>query len=91
MKVYSEETHVNVGFGSDITIAELAQLIAQIVGFDGEITFDEAKPDGTPQKLLDSRRIQALGWLPKVPLAEGISRTYEWYLSSWDQHRRTEV
>ena len=69
----------NVGYGSDVTIRELAELVASVVGYDGTIEWDPTKPDGTPQKLLDSSRIFALGWKPTVDLAEGVKRTYEWY------------
>lgn len=69
----------NVGYGSDVTIRELAELVKSVVGYEGTIEWDPTKPDGTPQKLLDSSRIFALGWKPEVDLAEGVKRTYEWY------------
>jgi GDP-L-fucose synthase len=69
----------NVGYGSDVTIRELAELVASVVGYDGKIEWDHSKPDGTPQKLLDSSRMFALGWKPTVALDEGVRRTYEWY------------
>ncbi len=71
---------VNVGTGSDITIAELAHLIKDIVGFKGTITFDTSKPDGTPRKLLDISRIKKLGWKPTTPIEEGIKKTYAHYI-----------
>ncbi len=73
---------VNIGCGEDVTIRELAELICEIVGFDGELVFDPSKPDGTPRKLLDISRIKALGWSPAIPLREGIASTYRWYLDS---------
>ena len=71
-------SHVNVGCGQDVSIAELAKLIADICGFSGEIRFDASKPDGTPRKLLDISRIRALGWSPKIELREGLEQTYAW-------------
>lgn len=73
-------SHLNVGTGEDITIRELAHLIAHIVGFEGEFVFDTSKPDGTPRKLLDISRLKNLGWQAKIPLEEGIRNTYAWYL-----------
>lgn len=78
---YSEPGPINVGFGEDISIKELATIIAGVVGFTGEIRWDPSKPDGTPRKILDSGRIRALGWEPQVGLHEGIRRSYEWYLA----------
>jgi GDP-L-fucose synthase len=71
---------MNVGMGKDISIAGLAQLIGEVVGYQGEIGFDPVKPDGTPRKLLDVSRIHKLGWSPRIALREGITRTYQWYL-----------
>jgi len=68
----------NVGYGSDVTIRELAEMIARVVGFSGRLVFDASKPDGTPRKLLDSSRLQAHGWRPRLGLEEGIRRTLEW-------------
>ncbi|MBX5496047.1 MAG: NAD-dependent epimerase/dehydratase family protein, partial [Bryobacteraceae bacterium] len=82
VKVYSGEQHVNVGYGSDLTILELAHKIKSVVGFDGEIVFDRTKPDGTPRKLLDSSLITSLGWAPKIDLDRGLRSTYEWYLKN---------
>jgi GDP-L-fucose synthase len=70
---------INIGRGKDITIRELAELVKEIVGFGGGIVFDRSKPDGTLQKLLDTSRMDELGWKAKVTLREGIKRTYEWY------------
>ena len=79
---YNEPGPINVGFGKDISIKELAHIVAAVTGFDGEIRWDPTKPNGTPRKILDSGRIHALGWEPKVGLTEGIQRTYDWYLKS---------
>jgi GDP-L-fucose synthase len=76
---YDGEIPLNVGCGSDVSIKELAQTIARVVGFDGEIKWDTSKPDGTPQKLLDISRILETGWAPKIGLEAGIRSTYEWY------------
>jgi GDP-L-fucose synthase len=73
---------VNVGYGKDLTVLELAQLISKIVGFKGTIDFDRSKPDGTPRKLLDNRLIRELGWEPQIHLEEGIRLTYEDYLKN---------
>lgn len=80
MERYSGEDIVNVGAGKDIPIAELATLVAEVVGYKGEIRWDRTKPDGTPRKLLDCRRMTALGWTPRVLLQEGIGSTYRWYM-----------
>lgn len=75
-------SHINVGFGSDVTIAELAQTVATAVGYDGSITFDTSKPDGTPRKWMSSDRLHALGWRPTVSLAEGLRLAYQDFLHS---------
>ena len=82
LDVYDEDEHINVGVGDDVTIAELAALVADVVGYSGEVEWDAAKPDGTPRKLLDISRISALGWEPQIGLAEGIGSTYEMYRSA---------
>jgi GDP-L-fucose synthase len=82
MRVYSGDDHVNVGFGSDVTILELTKLVAGVVGFKGEIVLDPTKPDGTPRKLMDTGRIRALGWAPSITLGAGIESTYRWYLAN---------
>jgi GDP-L-fucose synthase len=79
---YSDEAHINVGSGSDITIFELAQLIARVVGFAGEIVRDPSKPDGTPRKLMSADRLAALGWRPRISLEAGLAATYRWFLSA---------
>jgi GDP-L-fucose synthase len=76
MKGYSAEAHVNVGFGEDLTILELAKTVADVVGFKGEIICDTSKPDGTPRKLMDSSRLRSMGWAPRTALREGISAVY---------------
>ncbi len=79
MNSYSNAEIINVGWGVDISIMNLAILIAEIVGFEGSIELDPSKPDGTPRKLLDTSRITALGWSPRISLCNGISSTYDWY------------
>lgn len=74
-------SHINVGYGSDVTIAELARLVAQTVGYQGEIGFDTSKPDGTQRKLMDSTRLRSLGWLPQVSLDTGLALAYRDFLS----------
>ena len=86
MNNYSEEGPINVGVGEDVTIHELAQLIGRIVGFKGDIRFDPTKPDGTPRKLLDVSRLNALGWKARTALEDGVRLTYEWYLSTMNAH-----
>lgn len=77
-------THLNVGSGKDISIAELASLIAKIVGYNGRIEHDTSKPDGTPRKLMDVSRINSLGWQYKTELEEGINKTYDWFLKNFN-------
>jgi len=89
MESYDEGEIVNVGTGQDITIAELAQLVADSTGFKGKLKFDTSKPDGTPRKLLDVSRLQGLGWRHKIGLAEGIRSTYEWFLNNLEYARMT--
>jgi GDP-L-fucose synthase len=79
MKTYSDENLVNIGVGEDVTIRELAEIIADVVGFKGSFAFDTSKPDGTPRKLLDVGRLNRLGWKAKTGLREGIAATYDWY------------
>lgn len=76
MKNYSGAQHVNVGSGEDISIIDLARLVMKVLGYDGEITTDPSKPDGTPRKLMDISKLAAMGWSPKVELEEGIRRAY---------------
>jgi GDP-L-fucose synthase len=86
MEKYSEEQFINVGYGSDITIRELAKMLKRIVGFRGDIVWDTSKPDGTPRKLLDSSRLFALGWKPTIDLETGIRTVYEEFLRKWPQY-----
>ena len=77
---YDDPALINVGFGDDVTIHELAETICEVVDFKGALTFDTTKPDGTPRKLMDSSRLRALGWQPAISLRDGIRTTYDWYL-----------
>ncbi len=79
---YSDAEHVNVGSEEEITIFELSQLVAEVVGFGGEIVRDASKPDGTPRKLMDGTKLRDMGWRPKVGLRDGIAATYQWYLAN---------
>ena len=79
LRNYDSPEIINIGTGTDLTIRELAELICEVVGFDGQLTWDASQPDGTPRKLLDISKIKSLGWEPTIPLREGIARTYEWY------------
>jgi GDP-L-fucose synthase len=79
---YDSPKMINVGWGQDITIRELAELICDVVGFEGELVFDDTKPDGTPRKLLDVSKLRSLGWEPSIPLERGIEQTYRWFLES---------
>jgi GDP-L-fucose synthase len=81
MTHYASGEHVNVGVGSDLTVLELAKLIAGVVGFTGEIVTDISKPDGTPRKLLDISKLNSLGWHPRIGLEQGLSSTYAWFVS----------
>ncbi|MGN5734310.1 GDP-L-fucose synthase family protein [Arthrobacter psychrochitiniphilus] len=86
---YDGESHVNVGTGTDISIRDLAHLIAQIVGYEGSTTWNVDKPDGTPQKLLDTSLLSSLGWRPSVSLQDGVSATYSWFGHNLDRLRIT--
>lgn len=79
MQVYNEAEHINVGTGEDVTIKELAETVADVVGYDRDINWDTTKPNGTPRKVLNVDKIKALGWEPKIGLREGIETTYQWY------------
>ena len=81
MHNYAGEEHVNIGVGQDLSIRELADLIADIVGFQGRLVFDTDKPDGTPRKLVDTTRINALGWRPRIGLEDGIRAAYAWFVT----------
>lgn len=80
MKVYSDEEHINVGSGEDLSIRTLAETIADIVGFEGQIIPDTSKPDGTPRKLMSGDKLKSLGWVPQIPLRQGIAETYQAFL-----------
>jgi GDP-L-fucose synthase len=79
LQVYSDELHVNVGCGQDLTIAELAEKVRAVVGFEGRLRYNAERPDGTPRKLLDVARLSALGWQPKIALDDGLAGAYRWY------------
>ena len=82
LEKYDSPEIINIGCGEDITIREMAELICDVVGFDGELVWDATKPDGTPRKLLDITKIRALSWQPTIPLRQGIAQTYEWFLAN---------
>ena len=84
LKNYDEAEHINCGAGDDLSIRALAQTIADVIGYEGRLTFDTSKPDGTPRKLMDSSKLRKLGWKPSVSLEEGIRKTYEWFLTTID-------
>ena len=82
LEKYDSPEIVNVGCGEDISIRELAELVCQVVGFDGELSWDKTKPDGTPRKLLDVSKLRGLGWTPTIPLRDGIAQAYDWFLKN---------
>jgi GDP-L-fucose synthase len=90
MRTWSDDEHVNIGTGEDVTIAELARLIARIVGFEGKFAFDQSKPDGTPRKLLDVSKLTTIGWRYRTDLETGIRQTYDWYVSAKAQPSGSE-
>jgi GDP-L-fucose synthase len=79
LKNYNDEQIINIGWGEDVTIRELAELVMSVIGYNGRLIFDSSKPDGTPRKLLDVTRLSGLGWRPKVSLRAGIESTYQWF------------
>ena len=79
LRHYSGEEHVNVGCGADVSIAEVATMVAEIVGHKSGLVFDSTKPDGTPRKLMDTSKLTALGWQPRIPLRDGLASTYAWF------------
>ena len=81
---YDSPETINIGWGDDLPIKELAETVASVVGFEGEIEWDSSKPDGMPRKLLDTSRINALGWYPTIKLRDGVASTYEWYVQNYD-------
>ena len=74
------QSHLNLGFGADLTISDLAQLVKKVVGFQGKIVLDTSKPDGPPKKLMDSKKLRALGWTPSIDLESGLIMTYQDFL-----------
>jgi len=82
MRNWSADQHINIGCGSDIAIADLARMIARVVGYTGEFVFDRSKPDGTPSKLVNVSKLTALGWRPRIELEAGIREVYRWYLEN---------
>jgi GDP-L-fucose synthase len=84
MKTWSDPDPINIGSGQEVTVSELARLIADIVGWSGEFVFDSSKPDGTPRKLLDVSRLSALGWTASIPLRNGLTETYLDFKARWD-------
>ena len=82
MERYSGETQINIGWGEDVSIRQLAEIIATAVGFEGGFRYDTSKPDGAPRKLLDVSKLAAMGWRPRIPLHEGIGDAYRGYLQS---------
>ena len=92
MESYDDPEIINVGTGKEVSIRELAEMIQRVTGWAGRLVFDDSKPDGTPRKLLDVSRLNALGWRAQTDLEEGIASTYKWYTENWDQtppHART--
>jgi GDP-L-fucose synthase len=87
MQTYSDSEIVNVGSGTDVTIRELAEMVREVVGFEGEITLDTTKPDGTPRKLMDVSKLEKAGWKSKIGLREGIETTYQWFLENQGKFR----
>jgi len=85
LEKYDSPEIINVGCGEDMSIRELAEVICDVVGFEGELVWDKTKPDGTPRKLLDVTRIRGLGWHPTIALRNGIAQSYEWFLANWSQ------
>lgn len=82
MREYESADPINVGVGKDISIAELAELVADVIGYSGHVTYDRTKPDGAPRKLLDTSRLQSLGWRPAFGLRDGIASSYQWYVDN---------
>lgn len=85
---YDESLPLNVGFGQDVTIAQLAEVVSRVVGFEGEVRWDSSMPDGVPRKLLDSGRIRSLGWTPSISLEDGLTSTYTWMLNHNSELRK---
>jgi GDP-L-fucose synthase len=81
---YKDNEPVNIGVGEDLSIMELSSLIQDVVGFKGEVYWDQTKPNGTPRKLLDISKLKNLGWSPKINLVKGVTSTYDWFVSEFD-------
>jgi GDP-L-fucose synthase len=79
MQTYSDFGHINVGSGEDQTIDELARLVIKVVGYNGDLVHDTSRPDGTPRKLMSNAKLAAMGWAPKISLAQGLAETYRWF------------
>jgi GDP-L-fucose synthase len=88
LKTYSDETHVNVGTGEDVTIAEFAEMVRRVVGWEGRLVYDTSRPDGMPRKVLDVSRLAAMGWRAMTPLEEGLRGYYRWFLDNIDRIRQ---
>ena len=84
---YDSDDIINVGSGEEVSIKELAEAVSEVVGFEGDLVFDSSKPDGTPRKLLDTSKLQDLGWAPETSLRDGLATTYEWFLTHTDDFR----
>ena len=82
LQKYDSHETINIGWGDDLPIKELAETVASVVGFDGAIEWDTSKPDGMPRKLLDTTRINELGWHPSIKLRDGLASTYDWYVGN---------
>ena len=91
MKTYSDEPHVNLGTGTEVSIADLADLICQVTDFRGQLRFDPSKPDGAPRKVLDVTQVNQLGWRARVPLQQGLEETYRWYVDNVASKKRLAV
>jgi GDP-L-fucose synthase len=91
MKRYSDEPHLNVGTGSDITIRELAEQVAKVAGWKGAFVYDRSKPDGMPRKVMDVSKLAAMGWTARTPFEEGMRRAYEWYVAQVAERREAKT
>jgi len=87
MERYDEEAHINIGHGEEVSIRALAELLAEIIGYQGDFHYDTSKPDGTPRKIMDSTRLHQLGWSPKIGLRDGLRSAYAWYVQNADRIR----
>jgi GDP-L-fucose synthase len=88
METYDDEGPINIGCGEDVSIAELAETVRRVVGYQGRVVYDSSMPDGSPRKLLDVSRLRALGWSPKISLGKGIASTYAWFRKNEATARR---